>query len=236
MTDTTVTQAAPVPTPTPIVQPAPIVGGQVVDVSKERAAQDQPFGFGAKPAGAPADQTASARMRAFEDAHFGKDAVRINGLIERGHGSAFTALDPAAKNQYAAIERFRDAEIALGVAEGDLSIAQAAHATATAAVENAARATDGIKPGPVGPLASADGNWTGPTVKEFVAAGYSARNYPPQGYASRSTPDEVAAAVAEEQKSADAAKAKADAKAKSDADAAAKDAAKPAPVLTPAGA
>lgn len=38
----------------------------------------------------------------------------------------------------------------------------------------------------------------GPTVAEFVAAGYSASNYPPEGYASRSTPEEIAAAVAEQ--------------------------------------
>lgn len=35
----------------------------------------------------------------------------------------------------------------------------------------------------------------GPTVAEYVAAGYRAENYPPQGYASRSTPDEITAAV-----------------------------------------
>lgn len=38
----------------------------------------------------------------------------------------------------------------------------------------------------------------GPTVGEFVAAGYKAANYPPTGYASRSTPEEIAAAVAAE--------------------------------------
>lgn len=36
----------------------------------------------------------------------------------------------------------------------------------------------------------------GPTVGEFVAAGYLASNYPPFGYASRSTDEEIAAAVA----------------------------------------
>lgn len=36
----------------------------------------------------------------------------------------------------------------------------------------------------------------GPTVEEFVTAGYRAENYPPQGYASRSTPEEIATAVA----------------------------------------
>lgn len=35
----------------------------------------------------------------------------------------------------------------------------------------------------------------GPTVQEFVDAGYLAVNYPPTGYASKSTPEEIAAAV-----------------------------------------
>lgn len=36
----------------------------------------------------------------------------------------------------------------------------------------------------------------GPTVSEYVAAGYQAQNYPPQGYASRSTLEEITDAVA----------------------------------------
>jgi hypothetical protein len=36
----------------------------------------------------------------------------------------------------------------------------------------------------------------GPTVAEYVAAGYSASNYPPEGFASRSSADEFAAAIA----------------------------------------
>ena len=39
----------------------------------------------------------------------------------------------------------------------------------------------------------------GPTVSEFVAAGYLASNYPPDGYESRSTPEEIADAVAEQE-------------------------------------
>lgn len=35
----------------------------------------------------------------------------------------------------------------------------------------------------------------GPTVAEFVTAGYLASNYPPDGYSSRSTPEEIAAAI-----------------------------------------
>jgi len=36
----------------------------------------------------------------------------------------------------------------------------------------------------------------GPTVQEYVEAGYLAVNYPPTGYAAKSTPEEIAAAVA----------------------------------------
>lgn len=36
----------------------------------------------------------------------------------------------------------------------------------------------------------------GPTVEEYVSAGYPAAKYPPEGYASRSTADEIATAVA----------------------------------------
>lgn len=35
----------------------------------------------------------------------------------------------------------------------------------------------------------------GPTVREYVAAGYNAENYPPPGYASKSTTDEIQAAI-----------------------------------------
>lgn len=38
----------------------------------------------------------------------------------------------------------------------------------------------------------------GPTIAEFIAAGYPASNYPPKGYASKSTVEEIAAAVADE--------------------------------------
>lgn len=48
----------------------------------------------------------------------------------------------------------------------------------------------------------ATGQNEGPTVEEFVAAGYRAENYPPQGYESRSTPEEIAAAI-EAQEAAD---------------------------------
>lgn len=40
----------------------------------------------------------------------------------------------------------------------------------------------------------------GPTVAEYVEAGYQAANYPPAGYASRSTPEEIEAAIAAQEK------------------------------------
>lgn len=36
----------------------------------------------------------------------------------------------------------------------------------------------------------------GPTIEEFVKAGFAPENYPPAGYASRSTPQEIEAAIA----------------------------------------
>jgi hypothetical protein len=39
---------------------------------------------------------------------------------------------------------------------------------------------------------------TGPTIAQWVAAGYKAANYPPSGYASKSTQEEIDAAIAAE--------------------------------------
>lgn len=43
----------------------------------------------------------------------------------------------------------------------------------------------------------------GPTIAEYVAAGYLASQYPPAGYASKSTPEEIAAAIEAEKSSKD---------------------------------
>jgi hypothetical protein len=45
----------------------------------------------------------------------------------------------------------------------------------------------------------------GPTVAEYVAAGYPAETYPPAGYESRSTPEEIAAAIEAQKAAAEAA-------------------------------
>jgi hypothetical protein len=44
----------------------------------------------------------------------------------------------------------------------------------------------------------------GPTIQEWVAAGYKASNYPPAGYESKSTEEEINEAIAEEIKEAQA--------------------------------
>lgn len=53
--------------------------------------------------------------------------------------------------------------------------------------------------GAVRPAADGDGlRADGPTIADYVAAGYKASSYPPHGYVSRSTPEEIAVAVAAE--------------------------------------
>lgn len=58
---------------------------------------------------------------------------------------------------------------------------------------NAVRKADGAEPQQADEL-----RLDGPTVAEYVARGYKASAYPPSGYAARSTPEEIAAAVAAE--------------------------------------
>lgn len=104
----------------------------------------------AKPA-EKAGSTGAEKLRAFEDRHLGKNAVRINGEVERGHGSAFALKmleSPELRREHAAIERLIDAEKHLAEAEGAVSTAKTAHESAKAAVAEAAKATD-AKPEPV---------------------------------------------------------------------------------------
>lgn len=44
-------------------------------------------------------------------------------------------------------------------------------------------------------LSGAQPREDGPTIEEFVAAGYDPKNYPPKGYLSRSSDEEIAAAI-----------------------------------------
>lgn len=91
--------------------------------------------FNSEPA---AEVTAHQKLRAFEDRHLGEDAVRINGEVERGHGSKFKTLSPDHHREYAALERLRDAEKALSDAAATLAQAQSAYDAAKVHAESAA--------------------------------------------------------------------------------------------------
>lgn len=81
---------------------------------------------------------AASRLRAFEDKHLGKDASRIMGQIERGHGSPFQLMHrnkPELAKHHAALERLVKAEHALSEANAALSAARIEHEAASKAVE-----------------------------------------------------------------------------------------------------
>lgn len=79
--------------------------------------------------------TAKDRLRAFEDEHFGPDAVRVNGEIERGHGSPFAEMDERQHRQYAAIELLIAAEQRLADSTAALASAEAEHEAAMARLD-----------------------------------------------------------------------------------------------------
>lgn len=87
------------------------------------------------PAEPPAPLSAAERLRAFEDAEVGKDAVRIGGRIERGYGSPFAALSAEKKRQYAALGKLVAAEQKLADAHAALIQAEADHQAALAEAE-----------------------------------------------------------------------------------------------------
>lgn len=81
---------------------------------------------------------ATARLRAFEDEHLGKDAVRIRGRIERGSGSPYqdpTIMPPELRRQHAALEKLIETEQRLTDAHTALLQAEADHEAALAAAE-----------------------------------------------------------------------------------------------------
>lgn len=77
-------------------------------------------------------EEAADRLRAFEDEHVGKDAVRINGRIERGYGSRFKELSDEQRRQHAALEHLVDTERKLAEARTALIQAEADHEAALA--------------------------------------------------------------------------------------------------------
>jgi hypothetical protein len=79
--------------------------------------------------------TATDRLRAFEDEHFGKGAVRINGRIERGSGSPYQNADPKIRKTHAALEQLIAAEQKLADTTGAMHQAEADFAAAEKAVD-----------------------------------------------------------------------------------------------------
>lgn len=75
----------------------------------------------------PTDLTAAQKLRAFEDEHLGKDAVRIDGDLERGAGSRFQAMTDDQRAQHKALENLVAAEKKMADAIAALATAQAAH-------------------------------------------------------------------------------------------------------------
>lgn len=83
-----------------------------------------------------AEKLSSAELlRAFEDDKLGADAVRINGQIERGHGSKFRDLTEQDQAHHAALEKLVDAEQKLVDATTAHQLAEEAYEAAVAAVE-----------------------------------------------------------------------------------------------------
>ena len=116
MSDTvTDTSAAADPVVDPVVDPAP-------------AAVEKPA---FKTFAPPPPRSAKDRLRAFEDKHLGHDVQRIDGVIERGHGSAFKALPAEKQAEYVAIEKLVEAEAKVASASADLEAAKVNLAAAT---------------------------------------------------------------------------------------------------------
>lgn len=73
---------------------------------------------------------AQSRLRAFEDRVFGKDAVRINGRVERGFGSKFKDMSANQALHYAALEKLIIGEKRLADARTAALDAENAHRAA----------------------------------------------------------------------------------------------------------
>jgi len=91
----------------------------------EQAEQPEPMG-------------ATERLRAFEDEHLGKDAVRLHGRVERGSGSRYQnpkIMTPELRRQHAALEHLVESEKHLAEAHTKLLQAEESHEAALAAAE-----------------------------------------------------------------------------------------------------
>lgn len=93
--------------------------------------------------------SARDKIRAFEDRNLGENAVRINGEVEKGHGSLFKELSPQHHRHYADLEKLAAAETALTEAGAALGQAQAAYDAAAEQAEASAIEEPEPQPEPV---------------------------------------------------------------------------------------
>jgi hypothetical protein len=121
MTDDTIEVAADKPAPLAIVKAAPV---EAVEP----------------------DTTAKGRLRAFEDSIVGKDAPRVHGKVERGHGSLYQRnTSPEQKAHHAALEHLVESEDRMAKASAHLATVQAEHDKAEADLAKHESAADGGK-------------------------------------------------------------------------------------------
>lgn len=94
--------------------------------------------------GGPAEpDTAAKKLRAFEDKHLGRKAVRNKeGVVEKGYGSPFKAMTPEQHAEHAALEKLVEAEAKVDAANAELSAAKVAHEAAKQAAVDAAKVSD----------------------------------------------------------------------------------------------
>lgn len=78
---------------------------------------------------------AAERLRAFEDEHLGAEAPRIEGKVERGHGSPFSRMSDEDKAKYDALEKLVAAEAKLTAAREALALAEEEYAVVEAAAD-----------------------------------------------------------------------------------------------------
>lgn len=79
--------------------------------------------------------SAADRQRAFEDEFIGKSEPRIDGKVQRGHGSKHSLLPQDVRTHHHALEQAVEAEKKLGEAQAGLSKAEAELETAESRVE-----------------------------------------------------------------------------------------------------
>ncbi len=100
-------------------------------------------GLGASKPAEKAPDTAAAKLRAFEDKHLGRKAMRNkDGVVEKGFGSPFKAMSPELLAEHAALEKLVEAEAKVDEANIELSAAKVAHEAAKAALVEATKAAD----------------------------------------------------------------------------------------------